>query len=194
MHFTARFRAARSGLAVAVLSTLCACSQTAPPATEVVARGNYLVTVGGCHDCHTPKIFSSVGPELDKTRLLSGHPAAEALPDVPGGALAPGAWGALTNPHLTAWAGPWGVSYAANLTPDKTGLADWTVENFIQAMRTGKHAGVGRPILPPMPWFNYAKMTDDDLRAMFAYLRSLPPIANAVPPPVLAPAAPAPQQ
>ncbi|HZQ59913.1 MAG TPA: diheme cytochrome c-553, partial [Casimicrobiaceae bacterium] len=86
-------------------------------------------------------------------------------------------------PDLTAWAGPWGVSYAANLTPDKTGIAGWTVDQFIQAMRTGKHLGVGRPILPPMPWQQIGKLTDRDLRAIYAYLKSLKPIDNQVPAP-----------
>lgn len=149
-----------------------------------VQRGAYLTTVGGCHDCHSPKIFTPAGPETDPNRLLSGHPADAKLPDVPVNALGPDRWGALTNAHLTAWAGPWGISFAANLTPDKTGMADWTEDTFMQAMRTGKHAGVGRPILPPMPWPNYARMTDDDLRALFAFLKSLPAVANAVPEPV----------
>ncbi len=151
---------------------------------EPVDRGAYLVTVGGCHDCHTPKIFGAEEPELDTTRLLAGHPAEEAIPAIPEGVIAPDRWGAITNNHLTAWAGPWGVSYSANLTPDSTGLGDWTEENFIQAMRTGKHAGVGRPILPPMPWFNYGKLSDEDLRAVFAYLKSLPPVSNQVPAPI----------
>lgn len=161
---------------------MAACSK--PPQASPLERGAYLVTVGGCHDCHSPKLYTENGPVPDKTRLLSGHPANEALPAVPTKIFGPKQWGALTENHFTAWAGPWGVSFAANLTPDATGLAGWTPETFIQSMRTGKHAGVGRPILPPMPWPNYARMTDDDLRAMFAYLKSLPPISNAVPPPM----------
>jgi hypothetical protein len=85
---------------------------------------------------------------------------------------------------LTAWAGPWGVSFALNLTPDvATGIGEWSEETFIQAMRTGKHQGQpnGRDILPPMPWFNLKEMTDDDLKALWAYLRSIPPIKNQVP-------------
>ena len=149
-----------------------------------VARGEYLVTVGGCDDCHTPKVFGANGPDLDKSRRLSGHPAGDKLPPVPSGIIGPQQWGAVTNNHLTAWVGPWGVSFAANLTPDASGLGGWTPENFIRAIRTGKHAGSGRPILPPMPWMNYAQMTDDDLRAVFAFLKSLPPIANTVPAPI----------
>jgi hypothetical protein len=137
-------------------------------------------------------LFTDAGPEPDKRRLLSGYPVDAKLPLVPSGIIGPDKWGAIATNDLTAWAGPWGVSFAANLTPDATGLGSWTPETFIQAMRTGKHAGVGRPILPPMPWMELAKMTDEDLRALFAYLQSLPPISNAVPAPVPPAAVPAP--
>lgn len=151
---------------------------------RAVERGAYLATIGGCHDCHTPKVMTPRGPVPDTQRLLSGHPAADRLPPVPAGVIRPDEWSAVTNHHLTAWAGPWGVSYAANLTPDASGLANWTADMFIQAMRNGKHMGNGRPILPPMPWPNYATMPDEDLHALFAYLKSLPPIRNAVPAPL----------
>lgn len=174
---------------VAVLAVLLAtaCGRQAPPAAPSmtpVQRGEYLATLGGCHDCHSPKVFTETGPALDPARLLSGHPASAPLPAIPFGVIAPDRWGALTNAHLTAWAGPWGVSFAANLTPDVTGLGGWSESEFIQALRTGKHAGIGRPILPPMPWASYAKMTDDDLKAVFAYLGSLPPVSNLVPAPM----------
>jgi mono/diheme cytochrome c family protein len=158
---------------------------TEQPAQSAVERGGYLVTIGGCHDCHTPKTFTAAGPEPDMSRALSGHPAADKLPPVPRGLIGPDAWGAVTNNHLTAWAGPWGVSFSRNLTPDTaTGLGSWTEAMFIQTLREGKHQGVGRPLLPPMPWQMYRQMTDDDLKAVFAYLRSLPPVQNAVPEPV----------
>jgi len=86
---------------------------------------------------------------------------------------------------MTAWAGPWGISYAANLTPDQnTGLGIWTEYMFIKAMRTGKHMGAGRDILPPMPWQNLNKLSDADLRAVYAYLRTVPAVKNRVPDPV----------
>ena len=86
---------------------------------------------------------------------------------------------------MTAWAGPWGISYTSNLTPDpETGLGALSEENFIKAMRTGHHFGGGRAILPPMPWIWVGKMTDDDLKAIFAYLKSIPPIRNRAPGPV----------
>jgi hypothetical protein len=65
-----------------------------------------------------------------------------------------------------------------------TGLGGWTVDQFIKTMRTGKHLGVGLPILPPMPWFDIAVLTDSDLKAMFAYLKSMKPVQNPVPPPI----------
>jgi mono/diheme cytochrome c family protein len=80
---------------------------------------------------------------------------------------------------------PWGISFAANLTPDQqTGLGGWTAELFIKTMRTGKHFGVARPLLPPMPWFSLAALSDRDLKAVFAYLKSIKPIRNQVPQPV----------
>ena len=173
------------------LVTGCARGERSPGRDpDMVARGSYLVTLGGCHDCHTPKIFTPAGPVRDSTRLLAGHPADWKVPPIPPGVLGPQGWGALAAPDLTAWAGPWGVSFTANLTPDATGLGSWTADQFIQTMRTGKHLGVGRPILPPMPWYDIGQLTDDDLRAVFAYLRTLKPVQNAVPAPV--PPAPAP--
>ncbi|MBI2403448.1 MAG: diheme cytochrome c-553 [Gemmatimonadetes bacterium] len=151
---------------------------------DPAARGAYLAVIGGCDDCHTPKIMTPQGPVPDTTRRLSGHPAAEKLPPFPGAVLGPDKWGAVANNHLTAWAGPWGVSFASNLTPDETGLRAWNDSLFIVTMRTGTHLGSGRPILPPMPWFNLAAMTDDDLRAMFAFLRTLKPVSNQVPTPL----------
>jgi hypothetical protein len=86
---------------------------------------------------------------------------------------------------MTTWAGPWGVSFAANITPDKaTGIGAWTEAAFINSIRTGKHKGALRDILPPMPWQNMAKMTDEDLKSMFAYLMSIKPIQNKVPDPI----------
>lgn len=149
-----------------------------------VARGRYLVTAGGCNDCHSPKIFTAQGPQIDRTRLLSGHPSDARPPALPAGVLGPGKWGAVATPDLTAWVGPWGTTFAANLTPDPDGIAAWTPEMFINAMRSGKHLGAGRPILPPMPWSAVGKLTDKDLGAIFAYLRTLRPISNLVPEPI----------
>ena len=154
----------------------------AQASTDQVARGKYLVTFGGCNDCHTPWVLGPKGPAPDMTRQLSGHPAALRMP-APPQTTEPWGWaGAAT---MTAFAGPWGVSFTANLTPDKeTGLGDWTEEMFIKTMRTGRHQGKGRALLPPMPYFNVAELTDPDLKAVFAYLQSLPPVKNRVPQPI----------
>lgn len=147
----------------------------------LIERGKYLVEFGGCTDCHSPKNMTPQGPVPDPTRLLSGSPSTSPLPAVPENVLAPDKWGALTTNDLTAWAGPWGVSFAANLTPDRnTGLGNWTEAMFIKALRTGKHMGEGRMILPPMPWEGIGKLKDADLKAIFAYLHSLKPINNPV--------------
>ena len=157
----------------------------------MIERGLYLVTLGGCNDCHTPKKMTPHGPAPDETLLLSGHPANEKLPEVPPNILGPDKWGAITNNNLTAWVGPWGISYASNLSPDReTGTGAWNEELFITIMRTGKFMASGRDILPPMPWYDLAKLTDADLKAIFAHLQSLKPVKNQVPAPVLAPPPP----
>lgn len=159
-------------------------SAGAPPAPEdEVARGSYLVNALGCADCHTPHTMGANGPEPDRARWLSGHPRDVVMPPAP--ELPPGPWIATVGATMTAWAGPWGTSFTANLTPDvETGLGAWTWEQFRDAIRTGRHLGRGRPILPPMPWQYYANLTDEDLRAVFAYLRSIPAVSNRVPEPL----------
>ena len=146
---------------------------------ERVERGRYLVSTHGCNDCHTPWKAGANGPEPDMSRMLSGHPETLAMPSAP---KPEGPWlwsAAATN---TAFAGPWGVSYAANLTPDQnTGLGIWSEDIFMRAIRTGKHYGVSRPIAPPMPWQAFRNLDDEDLRAMYAYLRTIPPVENHVP-------------
>ena len=149
------------------------------PHDRVVQRGEYLVKIMGCNDCHTPWKMGPQGPEPDMARFLSGHP--EAIGVVAQAKIAePFVWSALgTN---TAFSGPWGVSYTFNLTPEvNTGIGIWTEEMFVQAIRTGRHMGVSRPINPPMPWPAYRNATDDDLKAVYAYLRTIKPIVNHVP-------------
>ncbi len=178
-------------------SLLIMCSQSSKEVTmtpeQMVKRGEYLVSFGGCNDCHSPKKFGEKGPEPDPSILLSGHPANLPVPEIPAGLPNPMGWMAMCNAHMTAWAGPWGISFAANLTPDKqTGIGDWDEEDFIKTLRSGQHLGMGREILPPMPWQMTAKLTDEDLKAVFAYLMSLPAVPNLVPgpiPPVAAPPA-----
>jgi len=155
---------------------------------DKVARGEYLVKTAACNDCHTPLKMGPKGPERDLTRLLSGHPVQLVMPPAP--VLAPSApWNVTVGATMTAWSGPWGTSFTANLTPDKeTGLGGWTVRNFVETIRNGKHQGRGRPLLPPMPWDVYANFTDEDLESIFAYLQSIPPVKNRVPQPLPPPA------
>ena len=152
-----------------------------------VARGKYLVTIAGCNDCHTPWHMTPDGPEPDYSRMLSGHPQDFAIATPP---KTPDGWNMVAAPTNTAWSGPWGVSFTANLTPDPdTGLGKWTQKNFTETIRTGRHMGRGRPILPPMPIPMYKNFTDDDLEAIFSYLGTIPAVRNRVPEP-LAPATP----
>ncbi|HSN69145.1 MAG TPA: diheme cytochrome c-553 [Thermoanaerobaculia bacterium] len=148
-----------------------------------VERGGYLVRIMGCNDCHTPWKMGPKGPEPDMSRALSGHP--ESIPITAGAKLPDSIWIAAASATNTAWSGPWGVSFTANLTPDKeTGLGNWTEDQFVQTLRTGRHLGIGRPILPPMPWTMIGSATDEDLKAIFGYLQSLPPVKNKVPQPL----------
>ena len=147
---------------------------------DPVEHGKYMVTIAACHDCHTPKNFTDHGPVLDSTRLLSGHPVGSPMGKIVANMIFKEHW-YLAGGDLTAWAGPWGVSYTANLTPDpETGLGGWDENMFISTIRNGKHMGTGRQILPPMPWEMYRNMSDNDLKAIFAYLKSIPPIKNKV--------------
>jgi hypothetical protein len=110
--------------------------------------------------------------------MLSGHPEDFVLPDPP---VRNEVWSGALASTMTAFAGPWGISYATNLTPDASGMAAWDEETFVSAMRTGKHFGTSRDILPPMPWPSIGRATDEDLAAIFAYLQTIPPVVNHVP-------------
>jgi cytochrome c553 len=156
-----------------------------PSMESKVARGEHLVSIIGCDDCHTAKKMTDRGPVPDASKRLAGHWEDPNLVPPP---KLPGLWAVNSTMDLTVWSGPWGISYAFNLTPDEdTGIGIWTEEMFVKAIREGKHMGQSRPILPPMPWQNMSKLSDDDLSAIFAYLRTLPPIKNRVPEPVIAP-------
>ena len=170
------------GAAAALVAAAAPESKSKAAAGSSVERGRYLVTIMGCNDCHTPwKIGANGLPEPDMARMLSGHPEQMKLPPAP---PPQGPWLAMFAATQTAFAGPWGVSYAINLTPDKnTGLGGgvWNEQTFVKALRTGKHFGTSRPIMPPMPWMWTGKATDDDLKSMWAYLQSIPPVVNHVP-------------
>jgi hypothetical protein len=174
-------------IAIIVISFAVSCSkqESAKTITQagMVFQGKYLVNAIGCNDCHSPKMITPQGPIPDTTKLLSGHPATAKLPDFD--------WKLISDKQLvifssdlTASAGPWGISYSANLTPDaETGLGAWTKDMFFSAIRNGKHLGIGRPILPPMPWMGIKDLTDKDLESIYAYLKTIPPIKNKVPDP-----------
>ena len=153
-----------------------------------VERGEYLVTTSGCHDCHTPLKPGPDGPERDMTRMLSGHPESLAMPPLAAAPELP--WELVGSATATAWYGTWGVSFTANLTPDpETGLGRWTFQNFKDTIRSGRHMGRGRPVLPPMPIPMYKHFNDEDLSAIFAYLQSIPAVKNRVPEPLPPPVA-----
>ena len=152
--------------------------------------GEHLVTIGGCNDCHTPKKMTPQGPVPDENLMLSGHPEKMPAPDVDRKEME--SKGLIVTQDLTAWVGPWGISFAANITPDATGIGSWQESNFITALREGKFKGMtsARNLLPPMPWQLFKEMSDDEIKAIFAYLKSIKPVKNIVPqpePPVSAP-------
>lgn len=159
-------------------------NQQAEPEVSV-EKGHRLVIGGACHDCHSPKIMTPVGPQVDSSKMLSGHPENAPYPEVIPDALQPGNW-ILFSPDLTTFVGPWGMSFAANLTSDSaTGIGAWSEANFVNAIRKGKHMGLdnARPIMPPMPWENYNNLSDSDLKSIFAYLQTTIPVTNRVPAP-----------
>ena len=172
----------RLALAVSALVALAA-SAASPgkPDSKQIARGKYLVTIGGCNDCHTPLKKTPEGPAWDMDRMLSGHPDTLPMPAAP---VNGEPWGLAFGNTMTAFSGPWGTSFSRNLTPDpETGLGSWIEKDFVATIRNGRHLGRGRPLLPPMPWFNYREATDADLGAIFAYLRTIPAVKNRVPDP-----------
>ena len=148
-----------------------------------IKYGEHLVWIAGCHDCHTPKKMGDHGPELDLDLALSGHPAEMPAPEIDRKEIESKGL-AVTN-TLTSWVGPWGISYAANLTSDVTGIGNWEETHFVTAIREGKFKGLpnNRSLLPPMPWEMLRNMTDDELKAIFAYLKSTKPVKNIVPAP-----------
>jgi hypothetical protein len=178
-------------LVVAVLSLVHCAEQPTPherssnPAApeSLVQRGEYLTNALGCDDCHTPKNMTPQGPVPDMERRFMGHPTAEAFSLDDKKELIAAQHISIFSPGMTAAAGPWGASFAANLTPDDTGIGAWSEAQFIKAMREGKSKGLDntRPLLPPMPWPSYKNLNDEDLKAVFAFLKTVKPIENVVP-------------
>ncbi|MEW6143939.1 MAG: diheme cytochrome c-553 [Thermodesulfobacteriota bacterium] len=159
---------------------------TAAAGDKMVERGKQLVTEGNCDYCHTPLIETKEGPVPDIKRRLSGHPQDREIPRLPDTEVGSTEWiEFLGTLDTTEWAGPWGLVFSKNITPDpETGIGKWTEEIFIGTMRSGKHIDLKRDIMPPMPWQDYARLPDYDLKSVFAYLMTLPPVKNAVPKPV----------
>jgi mono/diheme cytochrome c family protein len=177
----------------AIFFAKCADNKQADPTTESTAAaekanfggyetqvkwGEHLVTIGGCNDCHTPKKMTAMGPIDDSTLLLSGHPEKLPAPDVDRKQME--SKGLVVTSDFTAWIGPWGISYSANLTPDETGTGKWTEDQFLYAVRNSISKGLpgSRPLMPPMSMMPVKHMTDDELKAIFAYLRTVKPIKN----------------
>lgn len=148
---------------------------------SLVDRGAYLVTMMGCNDCHSNKIMTPQGPMLDSANLLAGCLSKDPIPPYEADIIKKGY--AVFTPSLTVGMGPWGTTFAANLTPDSTGIGSWTIDQFKKALREGKYKGLEgtRPLMPPMPWQNFSKLHDEDVEAIFAYLKSIKPVKNVVP-------------
>ncbi len=148
---------------------------------ELIKRGSYLVSSIGCSDCHSPKKIGPNGPEVIDTLIFSGYPATAKLPEFDKNILKKG-W-SLINFDFTANVGDWGVSFGANITSDPTGIGNWPEENFIRAMKKGKYKGIegARTLLPPMPWEDFSNLTDDDVKAIYAFLITTKPVHNIVP-------------
>lgn len=150
---------------------------------SLVKRGSYLVNAMGCDDCHSPKKFGPQGMELDMEHRFGGHLAGSKLGKANTSVMKDGYM--LFALDLTSAVGPWGQSYAANISSDATGIGNWTEEQFLRAIREGKSKGLkeSRPLLPPMPWNVYKNLNDTDLKSIFAFLKTTKPVDNRVPGP-----------
>ena len=155
-----------------------------PKQEDLIKQGQHLVMVMGCNDCHSPKKMGPKGPEIIPDLLLSGYPSDRPIVKFDSKLIKDGF--SMFYPDLTAAAGPWGISFAGNLTPDETGIGNWTEEQFKKAITEGKFKGLegSRTLLPPMPWFNYTSLNNDEVHAIFMYLKSIKPVKNVVPSPI----------
>lgn len=177
-------------IVAAVTITVISCDDnktTTPTAVlsndSLIKRGSYLVNAIGCDDCHSPKKMGAHGPEIIPELRFSGYPASRPIAPVDSNVVKNG-W-VMLGPDLTNAVGPWGISFAANISSDDTGIGTWSEKQFMKALREGKSKGMdgARDLLPPMPWFVYKNLTDDDIRSIFAYLKSSKPVENVVPAP-----------
>lgn len=151
--------------------------------SALVLRGEYLVNAMGCDDCHSPKRMGAHGPELIPELRFSGAQHNGQLPPANVAEVKKG-W-VMMAPDLTSAVGPWGHSFAANISSDETGIGNWTEQNFFTAIRKGKYKGLenSRDLLPPMPWFVYKNLNDEDIRSIFYFLKTTKPVSNVVPAP-----------
>lgn len=174
---------AAAGLFLVILNACNSASEAKPAiaAEDLVKRGEYLVTIMGCDDCHSPKRMGPQGPELVPGKRFSGFPGDFKTPPLDSNATKNG-WVSLWA-DLTSAVGPWGQTYAANITSDSTGIGTWTEAQFKKAFTEGKYKGLdnARPLMPPMPWQNFRNMKDEDVKAIFAFLKSTQPVNNVVP-------------
>lgn len=156
-----------------------------PDSMKLIQRGKYLVSeIGTCGDCHSPRIIKNGIAVFDSTRLYSGFPSDRPIPEINTDETSKGYIVAFQD--FTSVSGPWGTSFAANITSDPSGIGTWSFEQFETALRHGKYKGFmdGRPMLPPMPWENFRSLPDEDLKAMFYFLKSTQPVRNIVPAPI----------
>jgi hypothetical protein len=147
----------------------------------LIKRGEYLVTIIGCNDCHSPKYMGPNGPMIDSSNMLSGYPSQKQVPPLPLDLIRKGQIVLAEGGTLAM--GPWGTSFAANLTSDETGIGNWSEAQFSNALRHGKFKGLdgGRMLAPLMPWQNFTVISDEDCKAIFNYLKSTRPYKNVVP-------------
>ncbi|HMK03983.1 MAG TPA: c-type cytochrome [Ferruginibacter sp.] len=172
-----------------VTITVVSCNNNEPAKTatatisndSLIKRGSYLVNAIGCDDCHSPKKMGEHGPEIIPELRFGGYPSSRPLLKVDTNTVKNG-W-IMLGPDLTNSVGPWGMSFAGNISSDETGIGNWTEKQFFKVLREGKFKGLdgSRDLLPPMPWFVYKNMTDDDIRSIFAFLKSTKPVSNIVP-------------
>lgn len=178
-------------MAIATAIVIISCKDTEAKAGDevtvskdsLVKRGSYLVTMMGCDDCHSPKKMGPNGLEVIPELRLSGYPHDRPVAKADTSAMKNG-W-VLFGGDLTSYVGPWGTSFSANITSGQTGIGNWTEANFRKAITEGKWKGLDntRMLLPPMPWFNFKYLKDEDLKAIFAFLKSTNPVENVVPAP-----------
>jgi mono/diheme cytochrome c family protein len=117
-----------------------------------------------------PESFSPRSVAHGETLAAAGHCAS--CHTSPGGQLFAGGYGVNT---------PFGMVYGTNITPDPgTGIGTWSFEAFVRAMREGV-ARDGSHLFPAFPYNAYTKLTDDDLRALYAYLMTRQPVSATVP-------------